>query len=135
MATVQVANYHFLADSVFTLEANHVKRLKFSCPPASRFVKEFAAPVLSYTLLPKSDTCKFIVVINDIAADPNNIPASKIAVEIESDTQVRRDLHEVMSGNLFNPGVDNFVDFRVVIGKVQFSDVILFHRISINVPD
>lgn len=128
----QVANYHFLSDASFELDAQEVKRLTFNCPPSNQFVKAAAFPILWWRVWPRSNECKYIVVINDVLADPNNIPQNKVVFSMETDTKVLRDIHEIVSGEMFNPGVANSIDFRVVIGKAQFSDVILWHRIQIS---
>ena len=64
--------------------------------------------------------------------DPNNIPDSKVVWNYGNgdNIQLLRSTHEVLDGNQFLPGIDNLIDFRVVVGKVRLSDVVLFVRME-----
>jgi len=126
MAKTQVATYAVLADSALQLKANNVKRLSFNLPSSSVFVSESSRrPILFWRMWPRSDNSKYIALINDVAADPNNNPSDKVIIEQTTDTKVMRDMHEVIGFSNFIPSDENTIDFRVVIGEVQFSDIIL----------
>jgi len=131
MAKVQVATYAVLTDSAFQLKGNNVKRLTFNLPSSSVFVSESSRrPILSWRMWPRSDNSKYIALINDVAADPNNIPADKVIIEQTTNTKVMRDMHEVIGFSHFIPSDENTIDFRVGIGEVQFSDIILFFQVQ-----
>ena len=130
MAKLSVATYRVLSDEAFTLKASHVKRLEFKLEGSNVFVSESVRrPILWWRIWPRSDNAKYIALINDVAADPNNIPADKIIIEQSTDTKVMRDMHEVIGFSKFIPADTNTIDFRVVIGEVEFSDVILIYQV------
>jgi hypothetical protein len=130
---MQVSNYFVLDDDNFELNADEMKRFIVKMPPAAQFVRATARPILWLTIHPRSDHAKFIVILNDAPGDPNNIPNSKIVFVYDFEGTVQkgfRGVHEVLDGNQFIAGGDNFIDFRVIIGKVLFSDVVLHFRLE-----
>jgi hypothetical protein len=129
---MQVSNYFVLSDNNLILEDGDIKRFTKEMPPSSQFVKAIAHPILSFNIHPlTSGRLKFIVLLNNLA-DPS-IPDDKIVFVYDfegSKHQVSRGIHEVLDGNKFLPGIDNQIDFRVVVGKLELSDVVLFFRVE-----
>jgi hypothetical protein len=130
---MQVSNYFVLQDGNFELDEGEIKRFTAKMPPSSQFVKATARPILGFNMHPlTSERLKFLVILNDIQGDPNNIPNSKVVWSYDSGDDVRllRSTHEVLDGEQFSPGVDNVIDFRVIVGKVRLSDVVLHFRVE-----
>ncbi len=130
---MQVSNYFVLQDANFELDEGEIKRFTAKMPPSSQFVKATARPILWFNMQPlTSHRLKLIVILNDVQGDPNNIPDSKVVWNYDNgdDIQLLRSTHEVLDGNQFLPGIDNLIDFRVVVGKVRLSDVVLFVRME-----
>lgn len=130
---MQVSNYFVLQDANFELDEGEIKRFTAKMPPSSQFVKATARPILWFNMQPlTSHRLKLIVILNDVQGDPNNIPDSKVVWNYGNgdNIQLLRSTHEVLDGNQFLPGIDNLIDFRVVVGKVRLSDVVLFVRME-----
>src|SRR5262249_1647356 len=125
---MQVSNYFVLQDANFELSKDAIKSFTPKMPPSNQFVRETARPLLRCNMQPVRDEIKFIVLLKDPTGDPNNIPESKIVFDYDasgSKHRVLRGIHEVLDGNKFVPSGDNLIDFRVIIGHVRFSDVVL----------
>jgi hypothetical protein len=130
---MQVGSYITLQDEPFELSAGEVKRLrKFDLP--DNFVEGtlLAKPVLTYKIQPQTVPVKYTVVLNDPPGD-ENIPVDKVIETRTLDMKVYRSLHEFVDGNKFIPGgpTENIIDFRVILGKATFSDVILWFKVEI----
>lgn len=130
---MQVASYITLQDEPFELSQSEVKRLKtFGLP--NNFVKGtlLAKPVLTYKVHPQTVPVKYTIALNDPPGD-ENIPANKVIETRTLEMKVYGSLHEFVDGNKFIPGEqsDNIIDFRVILGKAIFSDVILWFKVEI----
>jgi hypothetical protein len=125
-----VSTYRVLIDGPFDLNAQAIKRFTQPMPPSSEFVKETAKPILCFNIQPLTSAhLKFAVFLNDHAATQSD---SKIAWVYDNadDIKLLRSIHEMLDADRFLPGADNLIDFKVIIGKARFSDVVLFFRVE-----
>ena len=129
---MQLSNYFVLLDSNLELNENQVKRFSVEMPDAPAFVGATARPVLWFNMNPlTSSRLKINVILNHLQGD-TNYPANKVVWSYDNPDDIRllRSTHEVLDGNAFLDGQTNQIDFRVIVGKVRISDVLLFYRLQ-----
>ncbi len=129
---MQLSNYFVLQDNNFELAEGNIKRFTASMPPPSQFRSNTARPLLWFNMQPlTSGRLKFIVILNDPQGNPNNIPDNKVVFNYDfaSNSRELRSIHEVLDGSKFSSN-DNFIDFRVIVGRIRLSDIILFFRVE-----
>ncbi len=99
--------------------------------PPSEFDRT-ASPILWFNVQPlTSHRLKFIVVLNHLNFNPDNIDETKLVMTYDAPDDIRllRSIHEVIPVSLIRPGDDNTFRFHVVAGKVRFSDIVLFFHV------
>ena len=91
-----------------------------------------ASPILWFNVQPlTSHRLKFIVVLNHLNFNPDNIDETKLVMtyDVPDDIRLLRSIHEVIPVRLIRPGEDNTLRFHVVVGSVRFSDIVLFFHV------
>lgn len=131
--TISISDYVTVSDAPFELSSGHVRRFKFDLP--GDFSKQ-ATTVLMFGITPDDDV-KYLVIVNDVAADPNNTPPETIVDSQELHGATFRTLHEVVPGEKFlgGQGFENLLDVRVITGRARFHDIVLFHQRNVTVLD
>jgi hypothetical protein len=122
------SDYVVLLDSNRDLDERDVADFTARIPPLSEFDRT-ASPILWFNVQPlTSQRLKFNVFLNDATGGDDE---TKIVLTYDSPDDIRllRSIHEVLAVKLFIPGDDNIFLFKVVAGKVRFSDIVLFFHV------
>jgi hypothetical protein len=124
------SDYIVLQDGNKDLNKGEHLKLTVSIPPPSEFDERFS-PILWFNVQPlTSHRLKFVVVVNQLNFNPDNIDPAKVVLTYDSPDDIRllRGMHEVLPVSLFTPGNANTVIFFVADGSVRFADIVLcFH--------